>query len=58
MEHVSEITKIRGNGTLYVEVSDFLNLASVKEQIARLMDSSIYKTLQQKKTEDAAQKSK
>ncbi len=49
MERVNEIIKVRDNGTLYVETSDFFNLASVKEQIARLMNSSIYKSLHEKK---------
>lgn len=49
MQHVNEIIKVRNNGTLYIETSDFFSLASVKEQIARLMDSSIYKTIQGKK---------
>ena len=58
MENVNKIIKIADNGTLYVETSEFLKLSSVKDQIARLMDSSVYKNLLDKKTEDQQEKNK
>lgn len=57
MENDSKIIKVRPNGTLYIEIPDLLSLPSVKDQIAKLMNSSIYKNLQLKKqAEDSKDK--
>lgn len=53
-----KIIKVRPNGTLYIEIADFFSLPTVKEQIARFMDSSIYKDLQKRKQEDRESKDK
>jgi hypothetical protein len=58
MERVSKIIKIRDNGTLYVETNDFFNLESVKDQIAKLINSSIYKNLHDKKNDSNDPKNK
>jgi hypothetical protein len=58
MENDSKIIKVRPNGTLYIEIPDLLNLPSVKDQIAKLMNSSIYKSLQLKKQEAEGSKDK
>ena len=58
MENENKIIKIRDNGTLYFDIADFLTLPSVKSQIAKFMDSSIYKNLQTKKVEASESKDK